>query len=281
MTAAAGERFAGLTAGGARAAVVERAAQAEGGCARASRTATRSPFCTARGERIEPLISLQWFMRDGRAGAPAIEAVRDGRVRIHPKRRSRVYLDWMENIRPWCVSRQLWWGHRLPVWYRARRDLRGPSRARREGDELGRDPDVLDTWFSVRAVAVRDARLAGRHARAARLLPDRRARHRARHPLPLGGADGHDGPRVRRRDPVRRRLHPLGHPGAGRPADVEVARHRRSTRSTRSTSTAPTPSASACSRCRSTQDVRYSAEKIDAGPAARQQAVERVALGAA
>ena len=75
------------------------------------------PFCHRCGARIEPLISLQWFMRHGRARRPAIDAVRDGRVRFVPERWGRVYLDWMENIRPWCISRQLWWGHQLPVWY--------------------------------------------------------------------------------------------------------------------------------------------------------------------
>ena len=79
-------------------------------------------------------------------------------MRIHPERWTRVYLDWMENIRPWCVSRQLWWGHRLPVWYRGDGDVRRRDAARGRG--LGADPDVLDTWFSSRAVAVRDARLA-------------------------------------------------------------------------------------------------------------------------
>ena len=75
--------------------------------------------------------------------------MRDGRVRIHPESQSRRYLEWLENIRPWCISRQLWWGHQLPVWYRgedARRRTSGWSRPQGEG--WVRDPDVLDTWFS-------------------------------------------------------------------------------------------------------------------------------------
>ena len=170
-------------------------------------------------------------MRMDELARPAIEAVRDGRVRFHPERWSRVYLDWMENIRPWCISRQLWWGHRLPVYYcdaceetyvardaaRALRRLRGPAAPGR-----GRPRHVV----LERAVAVRDARLAGADRRAARLLPDRRARHGARHHLPLGRADDHDGDRVHRRDPVLRRLRALGDPGARRAADVEVAGHR-------------------------------------------------------
>ncbi len=77
------------------------------------------PFSQRSGERIEPLVSLQWFMRMEELARPAIEVVRDGRVRFHPQSNTRVYMDWMENIRPWVISRQLWWGHRLPVWYRA------------------------------------------------------------------------------------------------------------------------------------------------------------------
>ena len=118
-----------------------------------------------------------------------------------------------------------------------------------EGEGWERDARRARHLVQLGAVAVRDARLARRHAGAARLLPDRRARHGARHHLPLGRADGHDGARVHRRRPVRRRLRPLGDPGARRAADVEVARHRASTRSTRSTRTAPTRCASACWRC--------------------------------
>jgi valyl-tRNA synthetase len=104
------------------------------------------PFSHRSGERIEPLISLQWFMRMDELAAPAIAAVRDGRLRITPERWSRVYLDWLENIRPWCISRQLWWGHRLPVWYRGEETYVGEDPP--AGDGWERDPDVLDTWFS-------------------------------------------------------------------------------------------------------------------------------------
>ena len=104
------------------------------------------PFSHRSGARVEPLISLQWFMRMDELAAPAIAAVHEGKLRITPERWSRVYLDWLENIRPWCISRQLWWGHRLPVWYRGDDTYVGEEPPPDEGWE--RDPDVLDTWFS-------------------------------------------------------------------------------------------------------------------------------------
>ena len=145
MTDVAGERFAGLTVTEAQAAVV--AALEEKGLIRAREDYRHEvPFSQRSGERIEPLISLQWFMRMDELAAPAIEAVNAGRVRFHPERFGRVCLDWMENIRPWCISRQLWWGHQLPVWYRGDETYVGTTPP--DGEEWERDPDVLDTWFS-------------------------------------------------------------------------------------------------------------------------------------
>jgi len=151
MTAEAGEDFAGLTVEEARAAVVARL-EADGAL-RASEPYTHVvPFSHRSGARVEPLISLQWFMKMEPLAEPAIEVVKDGRVRFTPERWSRVYLDWMENIQPWCISRQLWWGHQIPVWYRG--DPADPSAEvycglePPEGEGWERDPDVLDTWFS-------------------------------------------------------------------------------------------------------------------------------------
>ncbi len=145
MTEAAGERFAGLTVAEAQKAVVAALGE-EGAIAREEPYLHVVPFSHRSGRRIEPLISLQWFMRMDELAAPAIEAVTSGRIRFTPERWGRVYLDWLENIRPWCVSRQLWWGHRLPVWYRGEEVHVGAEAP--EGDGWERDPDVLDTWFS-------------------------------------------------------------------------------------------------------------------------------------
>ena len=157
MGEAAGERFHGLGTLEAREAVVaELRAQ---GRLRGEEVYTHSvPYSHRSGERIEPLISLQWFCRMDQLAAPAIDVVERDEVRITPEQHKRVYLEWMRNIRPWCVSRQLWWGHRLPVWYGpggeeivAESEQLARSAAAQRGldpDALQPDEDVLDTWFS-------------------------------------------------------------------------------------------------------------------------------------
>jgi valyl-tRNA synthetase len=142
MTAEAGE-FAGMTVMEAREAVV--AALGDRVVGREPYT-HNVPYSQRSGERIEPLISLQWFVRMDELAKPAAEAVRSGRVRIHPESQQRRYLEWLEQIRPWCISRQLWWGHQIPVWYRGDETYVGLTPPEGEGWE--RDPDVLDTWFS-------------------------------------------------------------------------------------------------------------------------------------
>jgi valyl-tRNA synthetase len=152
LTEEAGERFAGMTAAEAQKAVV--AALREEGVLRAEEPYVHSvPFSHRSGERIEPLISLQWFCRMDELAAPAIEAVESDRVRIAPSQWKRVYLDWMREIRPWCISRQLWWGHRIPVWYCDPCEEtivaeHEPERCGACGGELRQEEDVLDTWFS-------------------------------------------------------------------------------------------------------------------------------------
>jgi valyl-tRNA synthetase len=144
MTEAAG-RFAGMTALEAREAVVA-ALREEGRIARTEPYVHNVPFSHRSGERIEPLISLQWFMRMDELAARALEPVRDGRLQIKPEGQRRRYVEWLENIRPWCISRQLWWGHQIPVYYRGAEMHAGLEPPEGEGWE--RDPDVLDTWFS-------------------------------------------------------------------------------------------------------------------------------------
>src|SRR3954449_682347 len=145
MTDAAGERFAGMPVLEAREAIVE-ALREEGLISRTEPYEHAVPYSQRSGERIEPLISLQWFMRMEELARPAIDVVRDGRVTIIPEGQTRRYLEWMGNIRPWCISRQLWWGHQIPVWYRGEETHVGMTAP--EGDGWERDPDVLDTWFS-------------------------------------------------------------------------------------------------------------------------------------
>ncbi|MGH2856521.1 MAG: valine--tRNA ligase [Solirubrobacteraceae bacterium] len=145
ITEEAPERFRGLTVAEAQRAVLDELRE-QGLVARTAPLVHDVPFSQRSGERIEPLISLQWFMAMDELARPAIEAVRDGSVRFHPANYAKVYLDWMENIRPWCISRQLWWGHQIPVWYRADEVFVGVEPP--AGDGWQRDPDVLDTWFS-------------------------------------------------------------------------------------------------------------------------------------
>jgi len=152
LTAEAGERFAGLAAAEAQEAVV--AALREEGALRAEEPYVHSvPFSHRSGERIEPLISLQWFCRMDELAKPAIEVVERDGVRIEPEQWKRVYLEWMNDIRPWCISRQLWWGHRIPVWYCDACEEtwvaeQEPARCGACGGELRQEEDVLDTWFS-------------------------------------------------------------------------------------------------------------------------------------
>jgi len=157
MTEAAGEGFAGLTAAQARDAVV--VALREEGLLRGEELHLHSvPYSHRSGERIEPLISLQWFCRMDELAKPAIAVVERDEVRIVPGQWKRVYLDWMAGIRPWCISRQLWWGHRIPVWYGPQDEIvvaESEAEAREaaaaagiDPNELRQDEDVLDTWFS-------------------------------------------------------------------------------------------------------------------------------------
>jgi valyl-tRNA synthetase len=100
------------------------------------------------GEVIEPLLSEQWFVRMKPLAELALAAVREGRTRIVPERFEKVYFHWLENIEDWCISRQLWWGHRIPVWYTPDGAMHVPAPDEQPPAGATQDPDVLDTWFS-------------------------------------------------------------------------------------------------------------------------------------
>ncbi len=151
MSASTGE-YAGLSATEAREQAVAELTQG-GYLVRQEPLEHSVPLCDRSGTVIEPMLSEQWFMRMDELARPAIKAVRDGRVRFVPDRWARVYLDWMENIRPWNISRQLWWGHRIPIYYCRDDHVTASvepvkSCPKCGSTEIVQDPDVLDTWFS-------------------------------------------------------------------------------------------------------------------------------------
>ena len=223
MTAEAGERFAGLPVLEAREAVVA-ALEAEGRIAGREPYRHAVPFSHRSGKRIEPLVSLQWFMRMDELARPGH---RRGRVgpRAHPSRRPAPGVPRLDGEHPAVVHlAAALVGPSAARLVPRRRDLRGDHAAGGRG--LGARPRRARHLVLVGAVALRHAGLARRHAAAARLLPDGRALDGPGHPVPVGGPDDHDGARVRRRRPVRGRLRPLGDPGPGRAPHEQVARDR-------------------------------------------------------
>lgn len=110
--------------------------------------------CSRCHSTIEPLVSKQWFVKMDSLAKPAIEAVKSGKIQFVPERFSKIYIQWLENIRDWCISRQLWWGHRIPAWYCddcgetsvSRTDLTECPHC--HSKHIHQDEDVLDTWFS-------------------------------------------------------------------------------------------------------------------------------------
>ncbi|MFP3941209.1 MAG: valine--tRNA ligase [Thermoanaerobaculia bacterium] len=152
MTEAAGEDFAGLDRFEARRKLVERLRE-EGLLVKVEDYDHNVGHSQRSGEPVEPLLSTQWFCDVSGMAERALEAVRSGEITLVPATWEKTWEHWLENIRPWCISRQLWWGHRIPAWYTPDGDV---VVARTEAEavekagttELRRDEDVLDTWFS-------------------------------------------------------------------------------------------------------------------------------------
>ena len=168
--------------------------------------------------------------------SPALQAVRTGDIRIVPETWAKTWFNWLENIQPWCVSRQLWWGHRIPAWYDedgnvfvAETEEEAQAQAGRRAAAPGRGR--ARHLVLLGAVAVRDARLARGDRGPQAPLPQRRAHLRLRHPVLLGCADGDAGHRVHGRGAVEDALPPRPRP---RRAGRRRCPSRRATRSIRS-----------------------------------------------
>ena len=152
MTAEAGDEFAGMDRFECREALIEELS-ARKLLVKVTNHIHSVGHCYRCRTVIEPYLSRQWFVRMQPLAEPAVEAVRDGRIKFVPERWAKVYFSWLENVRDWCISRQLWWGHRIPVWYckecgELTVELEDPAECPKCGGELEQDPDVLDTWFS-------------------------------------------------------------------------------------------------------------------------------------
>ena len=235
-----------------------------------------TPYGDRSGAVIEPWLTDQWYVDAARLVVPVLEATRKGDIRIVPETWKKTWFNWLENIQPWCVSRQLWWGHRIPAWYGPSNGLRqmavrsfgattGPTNPKifvgseeqvlaeaqdyyggeyditlsesgelltcGQGLPLVRDKDVPRHLVLVRAVAVRDARLARTDRRPQAPLPQRRPHLGLRHPLLLGRADGDAGHRAHAAAAVEDALPPRPGPRRARPKNVQVeGQHRRPAR---------------------------------------------------
>jgi valyl-tRNA synthetase len=149
---AAGGAYQGLDRFEARKKIVEDL-EAQGLLVKVEALANSVGHCQRCSTVVEPLLSTQWFVKIKPLAEPAIEAVESGRTRFIPSDKANTYFEWMRNIRDWCISRQLWWGHRIPAWYCACGEIlvskSDPRQCPKCGSaELRQDSDVLDTWFS-------------------------------------------------------------------------------------------------------------------------------------
>ncbi|MDR2514786.1 MAG: valine--tRNA ligase [Christensenellaceae bacterium] len=153
MNALCGPEFEGLSAAEARKKVVSRL-QELGLLVKAEPYAHNVGHCYRCQHTVEPLVSTQWFVKMKPLAEPAVEALKSGKIRFVPERMTKTYYNWMENIRDWCISRQLWWGHRIPAYYCAACGHMEVSKIavtkceRCGSAEIRQDEDALDTWFS-------------------------------------------------------------------------------------------------------------------------------------
>jgi len=152
MTEDAGAAYAGLTREECRKKVIADLEES-GRLSKTEDYAISAATCDRCHAVIEPLVSEQWWLDVEKIKQPAIEVVKNEKVRFFPERWTRIYLDWMENLQPWCISRQLWWGHQIPVWYCDACDetiveAETPTACPKCGGKLRQEEDVLDTWFS-------------------------------------------------------------------------------------------------------------------------------------
>lgn len=146
-------KFAGLDRFECRKAVVEQL-KSEGLLVKVEDLSHSVGHCYRCHSTVEPMVSKQWFVKMEPLAKPAIKVVEEGKIQFIPDRFKKVYINWLENIHDWCISRQLWWGHRIPAWYCkncgktsvSKEDLKACPHCK--SDDIHQDPDVLDTWFS-------------------------------------------------------------------------------------------------------------------------------------
>lgn len=148
-----GGKFAGLDRSEARRLIVQELEE-NGYLSKVEDIVHQVGHCSRCHTSVEPMVSMQWFVKMDELAKPAIDVVKDGQIKFVPERFSKIYFNWMENVRDWCISRQLWWGHRIPAWYcldcgEITVSLDEPDTCAHCGKgSLRQDEDTLDTWFS-------------------------------------------------------------------------------------------------------------------------------------